>query len=48
MRTKNSLTYLAAGAAAVLSGVGAQSWNSIPEIEIVGQHFFYTNNGSQL
>ncbi|PSN61927.1 hypothetical protein BS50DRAFT_592179 [Corynespora cassiicola Philippines] len=25
----------------------AQSWNDIPEIEVYGQHFFYTNNGSQ-
>ncbi|KAF2690509.1 carbohydrate-binding module family 43 protein [Lentithecium fluviatile CBS 122367] len=25
----------------------AQSWSSIPEIEVYGQHFFYTNNGTQ-
>ncbi|CAI6342299.1 unnamed protein product [Periconia digitata] len=25
----------------------AQSYNSIPDIEVYGQHFFYTNNGSQ-
>ncbi|KAF2645523.1 hypothetical protein P280DRAFT_417348 [Massarina eburnea CBS 473.64] len=28
-------------------GAWAQSYNSIPEIEVYGQHFFYTNNGSQ-
>jgi hypothetical protein len=47
MRAKNSLSYFPA-AAAILSGVRAQSWNDIPEVEIFGQHFFYTNNGSQL
>ncbi|KAF2873677.1 beta-1-3-glucanosyltransferas-like protein [Massariosphaeria phaeospora] len=35
------------GAAVVLSGAAAQSYNSIPDIEVYGQHFFYTNNGSQ-
>ncbi|KAH7126825.1 Glucanosyltransferase-domain-containing protein [Dendryphion nanum] len=34
-------------AATVLSGASAQSYNTIPEIEVFGQHFFYTNNGSQ-
>jgi hypothetical protein len=48
MRTTSSLTYLSTVVAAFLSPVGAQSWNDIPEIEIYGQHFFYTNNGSQL
>lgn len=41
---------LALGAAvssAFLSVVSAQSWKSIPPIEIYGQHFFYSNNGSQ-
>lgn len=28
--------------------VAAQSYNDIPEIEVYGQHFFYTNNGTQL
>ena len=27
--------------------VSAQSWKDIPPIEIYGQHFFYSNNGSQ-
>lgn len=35
-------------AAATLSASSAQSYNNIPEIEVFGQHFFYTNNGSQL
>jgi hypothetical protein len=26
----------------------AASYDDIPEIEVYGQHFFYTNNGSQL
>jgi hypothetical protein len=47
MRAYSSLPYLSCAAAA-LSGVAAQSYNDIPEIEVFGQHFFYTNNGSQL
>ena len=39
---------LAAVATALLGRVAAQSYNDIPEIEVYGQHFFYTNNGSQL
>jgi hypothetical protein len=39
-------------AAAVVGLLGrnavAQSYNDIPEIEVYGQHFFYTNNGTQL
>jgi len=38
-------------AAAALSGVRlteAASYDDIPDIEVYGQHFFYTNNGSQL
>lgn len=31
-----------------LGMVAAQSWDTIPEIEVYGQHFFYVNNGSQL
>lgn len=30
------------------SSVQAASYDDIPEIEVFGQHFFYTNNGSQL
>ena len=37
-----------AAVAAVLRGARAQSYNDIPDIEVYGQHFFYTNNGSQL
>jgi len=35
-------------AAALVSGSAAASYDDIPEIEVYGQHFFYTNNGSQL
>ena len=35
-------------AAALASGVTAASYYDIPDIEVYGQHFFYTNNGSQL
>jgi hypothetical protein len=36
-------------AAATLAGVvTAASYDDIPPIEVYGQHFFYTNNGSQL
>jgi hypothetical protein len=38
----------ACAAAALVSGVSAASYDDIPEIEVYGQHFFYTNNGSQL
>jgi hypothetical protein len=41
---------LSVGAAALslfATGASAQSWKSIPPIEIYGQHFFYSNNGSQ-
>jgi hypothetical protein len=35
-------------ALALTGGVTAASYDDIPEIEVYGQHFFYTNNGSQL
>jgi hypothetical protein len=35
-------------AAALASGVTAASYDDIPDIEVYGKHFFYTNNGSQL
>ncbi|EMD70004.1 hypothetical protein GGP41_000159 [Bipolaris sorokiniana] len=34
-------------AALAASSVQAASYDDIPEIEVFGQHFFYTNNGSQ-
>jgi hypothetical protein len=34
-------------ALALTGGVTAASYDDIPEIEVYGQHFFYTNNGSQ-
>ncbi|RYP72652.1 hypothetical protein DL769_004394 [Monosporascus sp. CRB-8-3] len=48
MRASSILPYLAGGIT-TLSGASAQdaSWSTIPDIEIYGQHFFYTNNGSQ-
>ncbi|KAI1416344.1 carbohydrate-binding module family 43 protein [Hypoxylon sp. FL1857] len=46
MWTSSALPSLAVGLAA-LSGTLAQSYNDIPEIKAVGQHFFYSNNGSQ-
>ncbi|KAH3995112.1 hypothetical protein HBI56_237450 [Parastagonospora nodorum] len=36
-----------AAAALLISGAAAASYDDIPEIEVYGQHFFYTNNGSQ-
>jgi hypothetical protein len=38
----------ACAAAALAGGVTAASYDDIPDIEVYGQHFFYTNNGSQL
>jgi hypothetical protein len=38
----------ACAAAALIGGVTAASYDDIPDIEVYGQHFFYTNNGSQL
>lgn len=38
----------AAVAALATSGAKAASYDDIPDIEVYGQHFFYTNNGSQL
>lgn len=38
----------ACAAATLVSGVTAASYDDIPEIEVYGQHFFYTNNGTQL
>ncbi|KAI2628538.1 carbohydrate-binding module family 43 protein [Hypoxylon sp. NC1633] len=46
MWTSTALPHLALGLAAV-SGTLAASYDTIPEIEAFGQHFFYTNNGSQ-
>ncbi|KAI5866295.1 carbohydrate-binding module family 43 protein [Durotheca rogersii] len=46
MWASSALPHLAFGLAA-LSGARGQSYNDIPAIEAYGQHFFYTNNGSQ-
>ncbi|KAF2451172.1 carbohydrate-binding module family 43 protein [Karstenula rhodostoma CBS 690.94] len=44
---KGFWTGVAAVAAAVVGTADAASYDDIPPIEIYGQHFFYTNNGSQ-
>ncbi|KAF2734420.1 beta-1-3-glucanosyltransferas-like protein [Polyplosphaeria fusca] len=46
MRGIAALSYLGA-AAALVSTVAAQSYNDIADIHVYGQHFFYSNNGSQ-
>lgn len=38
----------ACAAAILASGAAAASYDDIPDIEVYGQHFFYTNNGTQL
>jgi hypothetical protein len=45
---KGIWTGVAAVAAAVAGTAHAASYDDIPPIEVYGQHFFYTNNGSQL
>ncbi|KAI0466544.1 Glucanosyltransferase-domain-containing protein [Xylaria cf. heliscus] len=35
------------GAAALSGAASAASYDTIPDIKVYGQHFFYTNNGSQ-
>jgi hypothetical protein len=45
---KGVWTSLATAAGLLGRNVAAQSYNSIPDIEVFGQHFFYTNNGTQL
>jgi hypothetical protein len=44
------VSWLPVGVVALLSGARAAdpSWITIPAIEAYGQHFFYSNNGSQL
>ncbi|OTB00916.1 carbohydrate-binding module family 43 protein [Hypoxylon sp. CI-4A] len=46
MWTPSALPHLTLGLAA-LSGTLAASYDDIPVIKAVGQHFFYSNNGSQ-
>ncbi|XXG95605.1 hypothetical protein Hte_001873 [Hypoxylon texense] len=46
MWTSSALPHLALGLAA-LSGTLAASYDDIPAIQAYGQHFFYSNNGSQ-
>lgn len=48
MKFAGTFTGLGAVAATLLGSVSAASYDDIPDIEVYGQHFFYTNNGSQL
>lgn len=49
MRASSILPYLSVGAATISGAAAADaSYDTIPAIEVYGQHFFYTNNGSQL
>ncbi|EMR63895.1 putative -beta- protein [Eutypa lata UCREL1] len=48
MRASSILPYLSVGAATISGAAAADaSYDTIPAIEVYGQHFFYTNNGSQ-
>jgi hypothetical protein len=38
----------ASAAAAFVGAATAASYDDIPTIEVFGQHFFYSNNGTQL
>lgn len=48
MKFSSSFTSLSAATATLLGSASAASYDDIPDIEVYGQHFFYTNNGSQL
>ncbi|KAI0026113.1 beta-1-3-glucanosyltransferase-like protein [Xylariomycetidae sp. FL0641] len=47
MRLSSAVSSLALGAASFSGAAQAASYDDIPEIMIKGQHFFYSNNGSQ-
>ncbi|KAF2275975.1 uncharacterized protein EI97DRAFT_433910 [Westerdykella ornata] len=47
MFTTSKLVIAAAITLVCASRSSAQSWETIPEIEIYGKHFFYADNGSQ-
>ncbi|CAJ2505193.1 Uu.00g125870.m01.CDS01 [Anthostomella pinea] len=47
MRVSSAISSLALSAAALSGTALAASYDTIPPIEVIGQHFFYTNNGSQ-
>jgi hypothetical protein len=48
MKIATGFAGIAAVAATLSGSVSAASYDDIPDIEVYGQHFFYTNNGSQL
>jgi hypothetical protein len=45
---KGAWATVAAAVGLLGKSVVAASYDDIPEIEVYGQHFFYTNNGTQL
>ncbi|KAI5922483.1 beta-1-3-glucanosyltransferase-like protein [Camillea tinctor] len=47
MRASSAISRLALGAATLSGTALAASYDDIPAIEAYGQHFFYSNNGSQ-
>ncbi|KAK6956831.1 hypothetical protein Daesc_002112 [Daldinia eschscholtzii] len=47
MWTSSVVSYLTLGLGALSGSALAQSYNDIPPIKAVGQHFFYSNNGTQ-
>ena len=47
MKAVSSLSYLACAALAA-KGALAASYDDIDTVEVFGQHFFYTGNGTQL
>ncbi|KAJ1324870.1 1,3-beta-glucanosyltransferase GAS1 [Microdochium nivale] len=47
MRSMFSIPMVLGALASLTGSATAQSWKTIPTIQAVGQHFFYSNNGSQ-
>lgn len=47
MRTSNWIASALAGAVLSASAAVAQSYTTIPKLQIKGQHWFYANNGSE-
>lgn len=47
MKFATGFASISAVVATLLGSVAAASYDDIPDIEVYGQHFFYTNNGSQ-
>ncbi|KAH7020892.1 Glucanosyltransferase-domain-containing protein [Microdochium trichocladiopsis] len=47
MRSSSAVSLVLGALASLAGSANAQSWKTIPTIQAVGQHFFYSNNGSQ-